>query len=106
LLWFYPIYNAQVEALTRRSVEGFRVLAMCLFVASLAMFPTGNRRRFGLPLEIVVLAAAFIERGITSYARVPEPYDLASGPVALTIAALVVLAVRLRVLLPVRRRAA
>jgi lipopolysaccharide export system permease protein len=98
--------KAQVEALTRRTVEGFRVLAMCLFVASLAMFPNGNRRRFALPLEIVILGAAFIERGITSYAPVPEPYDLAAGPVALAVAAIAVLAVRLRVFLPVRRKAA
>lgn len=96
----------QVEALTRRSVEGLRVLAMCLFVASLAMFPSGNRRRFSLPLEIVVLAAAFIERGITSYARVPKPYDLAAGPMVLAVVALVVLTIRLRVFFPVRRRAA
>eukprot|EP01036_Dinobryon_divergens_P003735 gene3735-4946_t len=59
------------KTLWRRTAEGIRVIAMCLFVAGLAAFPTGARRGFVLPVEIAVLGAAFIERAISSYLPVP-----------------------------------
>jgi lipopolysaccharide export system permease protein len=97
--------KAQIAALTQRSVEGLRVIAICLFVAALAMFPTGNRhRRFAIPMEIAVLAAAFVERGISSYAPLPEPIDTVAGPAALALFALFILAVRFRVFIPLRVR--
>ncbi len=39
---------AERQALVKRSIDGLRVLGMCLFVAALAMFPRGSRtgRRF------------------------------------------------------------
>lgn len=92
--------RAEVRALVRRTVEGLRVLAICLFVAALAAFPTGNRRRFAVPLELAVLGAAFVERGITSYLKLPSPIDLVAGPSLLLVVALVILAIRFRVFVP------
>lgn len=97
--------KAQIETLTQRSVEGLRVLAMCLFVASLTVFPTGNRRRrFAIPMEVAVLAAAFIERGISSYAPLPGPIDIVAGPAVLALVALFTLVIRFRVFIPLRVR--
>ena len=92
------------QALVRRTVEGGRVLALCLFVAALAMFPSGNRRRVAAPIELVALGAAFVERGVTSYAPIPAPFDLMAGPALLVIIALVILAIRFRVFVPMRIR--
>lgn len=92
----------EVRALVRRSVEGLRVVAICLFVAALAIFPSGNRRRITVPIELLTLGAAFLERGVTSYLKLPSPIDLVTGPLLLTIVALVILAIRFRVFVPLR----
>jgi len=60
-----------VDALSRRSLEALRVVAICLFVASLAAFPSSTRRGGGAPIELVVLGAAFVERGLTTYLAPP-----------------------------------
>jgi hypothetical protein len=81
---------------------------MCLFVASLAMFPRGSRTGGRIPIEIVVLGAAFLERGIGTVWPGPDPIGPLSGPLLMLAAALVLLAIRFRlgVPLPLRRRAA
>lgn len=96
--------RAEERVLVRRTIEGLRVLAICLFVAALAAFPNGNRRRFALPIELVVLGAAFAERGVTFYLKLPSPIDLAAGPTVLLGISLVILAIRLRVFVPLRVR--
>lgn len=100
--------RAENRLLSRRSVEAGRVLAICLLVAALAAFPTGNRRKTRAPIELVVLGAAFLERGLSSYIPLPQPLDLAFGPGLLLTIALVILAVRFRILsfVPRRRRVA
>jgi len=99
------VSGEEVRALVRRSAEGLRVLAMSLFVLALTAFPSGNRRRSGAPIELSVLAAAFIERGLTSYAPVPQNWDLVSGSFLLALAGAALLAWRLRVFraAPLRR---
>jgi lipopolysaccharide export system permease protein len=97
-----PLSRDEVRVLIRRSVEGLRVIAICLFVAALVAFPTAKRRRVDVPIELTVLGAAFIERGLTSYLPLPAPYDFATGTVALGLAGLAILLVRLRVFVPVR----
>jgi lipopolysaccharide export system permease protein len=96
----------EVRALVRRSAEGLRVLAMCLLVAGVAAFPTGARRRFEVPVELVVLGAAFIERAVGSYMPGPKPLDLVGGPLVLGVLGAAILAARLRVFRPVARRRA
>lgn len=96
--------RAEERALVRRTVEGLRVLAICLFVAALAAFPSGNRRGIRAPIELVALGVAFVERGITFYLRLPSPLDLTAGPMLLLITALIILAIRFRVLVPMRIR--
>lgn len=100
--------DARLRALLTRSVEGLRVLAICALVAAFAAFPSGNRRRPGAPIELVVLAAAFIERGVTSYAPIPRPFDLTFGATLLLAASVVIVAIRMHAFAPslVRRRAA
>lgn len=85
-----------VRALLKRSGEGLRVISLCLLVAALALFPTGQRRRTEIPIELVVLAAAFAERGFTSYVNGPGLLGVASGSVVLLAIALAILAWRLR----------
>ena len=99
---------AERQALVKRSTDSLRVLAMCLFVASLAMFPRGSRTGGRIPIEIVVLGAAFLERGIGTVWPGPDPIGPLSGPLLLLAAGLVLLAIRFRlgVPLPLRRRSA
>jgi lipopolysaccharide export system permease protein len=97
--------NDVVKTLWKRSSEGLRVLAICLFVAALAAFPSGNRRGFELPIEIAVLGAAFLDRAITSY--MPGPGLLvASGAVVVAVLGAILLARRLRLFVPVGIRRA
>ena len=93
-----------VRTLWKRTAEGIRVVAMCLFVAALAGFPTGNRQGFVVPIEIAVLGAAFIERGITSYLPGPGVFGVASGSIALTLLGIFLLALRLKIFQPSRIR--
>lgn len=93
----------QIEAVGRRWFEGLRVLAICLFAAAIATFPSGNRRRrFSIPVELAVLGAGFAERGIISYVPLPRPFDLGAGPAALALVAILILAFRFRFFLPPR----
>jgi lipopolysaccharide export system permease protein len=57
--------NARRE-IGERMGEGIRLVALCLFVASLMAFPHSRRAGREVPIEIVVLVMAFIERGISS----------------------------------------
>jgi lipopolysaccharide export system permease protein len=99
--------RAAIRILLSRTGEALRVLAMCAFVAAIAAFPTGNRRRVELPIELAVLAAAFIERGVTSYVVGPGILGVASGSVALAVLGTAILLVRLRAFRPLHvRRAA
>ena len=68
-----------VKSLLKRTGEGMRVIAMCLLVVALAAFPSGKRRRFEIPVELVVLGASFIERGFSSYLPGPGPLGAWSG---------------------------
>jgi hypothetical protein len=96
-----------VKTLMKRSGEGMRVLAICALIAALSLFPTG-RRRSEMPIEIVVLGAAFVERAVTSYLPGPGLLGVASGSVWIFTFAIVLLLARLRVFRPagLRRRAA
>lgn len=96
----------ELRILITRSVEGLRVLAICLFIGSLTAFPSGNRRGRGLPLEVTVLTAAFVERGITSYAPAPPDLKLMLGTLVLLGLGLLILAGRLRIFSPMRLRRA
>lgn len=83
--------------LLRRSVEALRVVAICLLVAAIAVFPSGDRRQGQIPIEFVVLGAAFIERGFGTFVPLAVPFAPAAGPLLLAFAALAVLAVRMRI---------
>ena len=76
--------------------EAFRVLAICLMVAVLAAFPHGRRGGNELPIEIVVILAAFAERAFTSLVSFQTPWLPFSGTVVIAVASLAVLAWRLR----------
>jgi lipopolysaccharide export system permease protein len=97
-----------VKTLWRRSAEGLRVIAMCLFVAALAAFPSGKRRGFEVPIEMAALGVAFVERAITSYFPVgPGLIAAAPGAIAITLIGLVLMGRKLRIFqrVPIRRRA-
>ena len=79
------------------------MIAICLFVAGLAAFPSGRRSEGRLPIEVVVLAAAFAERGISTYLPGTGLFAPAAGSMLLLIVALVILAFRLRIFAPVVR---
>jgi lipopolysaccharide export system permease protein len=75
--------------------EGFRVLAICLLAAALAAFPHGKRNRRELPIEIVILGIAFLERLVSSVVGMPQFFP-PSGTIVLTLLALVVVAFKVR----------
>ena len=77
--------------LLNRSVEGLRVIGLCLLVLALAAFPSGNRTRIKLPLEAFVLLLAFGERGISAY----SPLGLGTGAVLLMVMGVALLGYRL-----------
>lgn len=93
--------GGEIDLLLRRSAEGVRVLAICLLVTALAIFPSAKRRRAGIPIELSVLGAAFLERSITSYFPAPAPFNVATGSLLLGLVSLIVLLVRLRLFTPV-----
>ena len=89
-----------VKAMLKRTGEGLRVIAICALVASLAIFPSGARRRTEVPIEIAVLGAAFLERAVTSYLVGPGILGVASGSILMIIIAALTLGWRLRVFRP------
>lgn len=89
-----------LSLLGKRLGEALRVVAICVFVAAIAAFPHGRRGR-EMPLELVVLGAAFLERGVTSFPGVTEYVGSLGGTAALLALSTVALLFRLRVHAPV-----
>lgn len=94
-----------VDTLMRRSAEPLRVIAICLLVAALAGFPSGARRASPVPIELTVLGAAFVERGLGSFVPFPPAFGPAPGAAILTLVAAAIMLVRLRAFEPQPRRA-
>lgn len=82
--------------LADRTADGLRVLALCAIVAAIAAFPGSIRRRFTVPLELVALGLAFVERGISSAMQPLFLLGSMSGSIALLAAAAIVFAIRLK----------
>lgn len=95
-----------IRLLSNRFGEGMRVIAICLFVAALAAFPHGRRTQREVPLELIVLGTAFIERGISVNLVPSGPFDPLPGATLMAALSLVALLIRLRVFAPLPRRAA
>ena len=92
-----------VRMILGRFTEGLRVIAICLFVASLALFPTGQRSGRVVPIEMAVLGAAFAERGMSIYVPFGGVLAPAVGSMVLLVVAVAILVIRLRVFAPVIR---
>lgn len=84
-----------IAQLRGRLGEAWRVLSVCLLVAALAAFPHARRGGREFPLEVVVLAVAFIERGISSNLASPVPFIPYSGVLVVAGVALAILGWRL-----------
>jgi lipopolysaccharide export system permease protein len=78
-------------AVSTRIGEGVRVVAFCLLAVALAFFPQGRRVTGGVPLEIIVLGAAFIERAALSNLPRIDPIFASSAALAMIAASLLVL---------------
>lgn len=89
-----------------RMGQAYRVLAICLLVAAIAAFPSGNRNSTEVPIEVVVLGAAFLERALTANLGFGAMLLPPSGTVYVGVFALALLAVRLRKFGPARLRGA
>lgn len=99
------VWNNEVVALLgKRLGEILRVVAICCFVTVLAAFPHGRRGR-EVPLELVVLGAAFLERGVGSIPSISGQYGALAGASLLLAVSAVALLYRLRVHAPVWRAA-
>jgi lipopolysaccharide export system permease protein len=85
-----------IHLLAQRNADGLRVIGICLIVAAIAGFPSGSRRRFGAPMELIVLAVAFIERGLSTYAPTFFVLAPATGSFALVLVGCLMLLWRLR----------
>jgi lipopolysaccharide export system permease protein len=88
--------NDVTYLLAQRNADGLRVIGICLIVAAIAGFPTGKRRRFEAPMELIVLAVAFIERGLSTYAPNLFPLAPAAGSFVLVLAGCAMVLWRLR----------
>lgn len=97
---------AVVRKLAERWGEALRVLAMCLFVTALAGLPHARRGRPGVPIELTVLVAAFIERAVSAYAPLPPAFSPLAGATLLLAVSMAVLAWRFRVFRPAPMRRA
>jgi lipopolysaccharide export system permease protein len=95
-----------VDALVRRNAEAIRAVAICLLVFALAGFPSGSRRPARIPIELVVLGAAFVERGLGTFITLPAVAGPAPGAALIIIAAAVAILIRLRAFQPQPRRVA
>lgn len=94
-----------LRRIAERTADGFRVLALCLFVAAIAAFPSGRRKEPVLPVEITVLGAVLFERAVTSYAPVSGWAHETTGVIVLIILSVLLLLVRLRLFVPLPREA-
>lgn len=94
------------QLIINRALEGFRVIAMCLMVTAIAAFPGGERRGERVPLEIVVILAAFAERGLSAFRPLEIPMFPVTGSLAIAIASIVAIALKLRGAPAARLRAA
>jgi len=97
--------DTRLRRLADRTLEGLRVLSICLFVFALAGFPSGRRREPRLPVEIIVLGAAFFERVLATYAPGDGWLAPLTGFVALTGVSLVILVFRVKPFARPRREA-
>lgn len=95
----------KLRRLAERTSDGFRVLALCLFVAAISGFPSGRRKEPLLPVEITVLGAVLFERTLTSYAPLSGWMREPVGVIVLTIISIAILIYRLRVFVPLPREA-
>ena len=97
--------DESVRRIAERTADGFRVLALCLFVAAISAFPSGRRKEPLLPVEITVLAAVLFERTVTSYAPVSGWAHETTGVIVLTVISIAILIYRLRLFVPLPREA-
>lgn len=88
----------RVDTLLSRTSEGVRVLGLCLLVLAFSAFPSGNRMRFRLPMEAIVMLLAFGERGFSAYV----PGGSLVGASIILVAGVVTLAYRLQPRRPIR----
>ena len=88
--------GARAHELGERFSEAVRLVALTLFVTAIASLPHGRRSGREVPLEILVLVAAFLERGVTLNWHPAWLGMPASGAILLLAGALVVLAFRYR----------
>ena len=84
---------ATVDQFGARMAEGFRVLSLCLMVAALGAFPHGRRGSREVPIEIIVLGVAFLERAISGFVALPIP-GVPSGSLAVLLASVLLFALR------------
>ena len=91
-----PPDDRQLARAADRTADGLRVLVLGLLVLGLGGFPDGRRRPPRLPIEVVVLVLALLERAAP--ALLPGPKSLAAfaGVAVLGAVALGLLAVRFR----------
>lgn len=92
-----------LDEVLKRSIEGLRVVVLCLFVAAIASFPSGRRKAPLMPIEVTVLVVAVLERAISTYAPGGGALPAAAGALLLGAGSLLVLLVRLRVFIPLPR---
>jgi lipopolysaccharide export system permease protein len=86
----------RISKLADRTLEGVRVLTICLFVFAIAGFPSGRRREARLPIELTVLGASFFERLLSTYAPGGTWLSIFTGVAALAGISLVILVFQVR----------
>jgi lipopolysaccharide export system permease protein len=94
------VWSEATPVLIKRTADGLRVIGICALIAALAMFAGTGRRRFSVPLELVALGLAFVERGVSAVLEPVSVLAPMAGSLGLLIAAAIIFAVRLKPFTP------
>lgn len=73
-----PLNSTEKFVIDQRLAETWRVFALCLFVASLTAFPNARRRGSLVPLEMITIIVAIIDRVVSDAAPL-APFGHATG---------------------------
>jgi lipopolysaccharide export system permease protein len=88
------------QILVNRTAEGLRVIGLCALIAALAALPGSVRGRYSVPLELVTLVLAFLDRGLSSTLQPMFFFGSMSGALVMIAGAAVIFIVRLKPFAP------
>lgn len=81
--------------ISQRFAEATRLAALCLLVFCLTAFPTGRRRASKLPLEVIIVVLALVDRSIGGLVMPGSPFGHHLGAILLVVASGIALSLQI-----------